>query len=115
MTVSTTHISKAFTGNGSQTVFTFDFQVLSASHVQVKLAGVVQVAGFAVAINRKQATSPGGTVTFSVAPANAVAVLAERVTPRTQEVGFTHENRLNTVALETVFDKLTMIAQEIEG
>lgn len=113
MTVSTTHVSNSFTGNASQTVFTFTFHCLSTSHLQVKLAGVVQNSGFTPAINRVQSTSAGGTITFSVAPGNGVAVLIERVTPKTQALGFSREARLNTASVETALDKLTLIAQEI--
>jgi len=113
MTVSTTHIENTFTGNGSQLVFNFTFQALHKDHVIVSLAGVDQSLGFTTTLNSDQQQSPGGTVTFSVAPGLSVAVKARRSTPRTQLIDFTHEARLDMDAMEAAMDKFVMIAQEI--
>lgn len=112
MTLSTTHIENSFTGNGSQTAFNFTFQVQSSSQVQVKLGGVIQTGGFTTVINSNQNLSPGGTVTFAVAPASMVAGNLKRVTTPTQVVGFTQESKVNTEKVELVLDKLMMLLQE---
>lgn len=113
MTVSTTHIENNFTGNGVQTVFDFTFQVQSPSQVQVKLGGVLQSpSGYTTVINSNQVLTPGGTVTFAVAPGNMVAGNFKRSTALTQTAGFTNESKVDTDKLEYVFDKLTMLLQE---
>lgn len=113
MTVSTTHIENNFVGDGSTTVFNFTFQVQSAAHVQVRRGGVLQTPpGFTVSINQNQETSPGGKVTFTVAPTNGQTVSAKRATVLTQDVDFPLESKLNTKNVEKVLDKLTMLLQE---
>lgn len=112
MTVSTTHIENEFTADGSQTVFNFTFHTLSTDHIEVYKDDVLQVAGFTKTLNANQEQSPGGNVTFTVAPALNAEILIQRVTPITQAVAFTGESRLNTEALETALDKTVLLLQE---
>src|SRR5207249_2522630 len=102
----------SYTANGITTVFAYAFRILAASHLVVKLDGVVQSAGFTVS----GVNSPsGGSVTFTVAPTSLVVVNLSRVTPADQQATYLlfEQNDLSaSQALETALDKLTMIEQE---
>lgn len=113
MTVATTHAENKFTGDGIQTVFTFTFQVIKSSPNLVVLKdGAVQTVGFTTSINTDQETSPGGAVTFSVAPADGVEVIARRANPQTQNTDFALEAKLSTQAVEAGLDKVMLCLQE---
>ncbi|MDE2105522.1 MAG: hypothetical protein KGL39_50310 [Patescibacteria group bacterium] len=120
-TVTTTNTVNNYTGNASQTVFSFTFQILQdvngnpvTSTVIPYLAGVQQNSGFTVQANANQPSNPGGTVTFTTAPANAVAVQIRRNTGLTQTTTFALESKISTPALESALDKITMMVQENE-
>lgn len=114
MSITTTHSKNTFTGDGAQTIFTYTFAVIvTTPSLSIYLDNVLQVAGTTVAANSNQETSPGGTVTFSPAPANGVAIRIERDNPQTQLADFPLEAKLNTVSLEAVLDKAIMIIQEL--
>jgi hypothetical protein len=113
VTVATTHAENKFTGDGIQTVFTFTFQVIKSSPSLVVLKdGAVQTVGFTTSINTDQETSPGGAVTFSVAPANGVEVIVRRANPQTQNTDFALEAKLSTQAVEAGLDKVMLCLQE---
>ena len=114
MTVATTHAENKFTGDGVQTVFTFTFQVVkTAPNLVVLKSNVVQVGTYTTAINADQEASPGGTVTFSVAPANGAEVIVRRVNPQTQSTDFPLEAKLSTASVEAALDKAYMCVQEV--
>ncbi|MDE1971416.1 MAG: hypothetical protein KGI50_07625, partial [Patescibacteria group bacterium] len=119
MTVSTTNIQNSYTGNGVQTAFSFTYQILTdqsgnplTSTVTVYVNGTLQTSGYSVAANSNQQVSPGGTVTFAVAPANGAIVLLLRSTPAVQSLTFPLEAKLSTPALENALDKAILILQE---
>lgn len=85
MTVSVTSAYSTGTGNGSATVFSFSFRCKSAAEVAVYEDGVLQNSGFTVVVN---SNGIGGTVTFTVAPANGVAVLIASSPLFTQLISF---------------------------
>lgn len=114
MTVATTHAENKFTGDGVQTVFTFTFQVVkTAPNLVVLKSNAVQVGTYTTAINADQEASPGGTVTFSVAPANGAEVIVRRVNPQTQSTDFPLEAKLSTASVEAALDKAYMCVQEV--
>lgn len=113
MTVSTTHIENTFTGDGVQTVFDFTFHILASTDLEAFVDDVAQSSSvYTVAINADQEADPGGSVTFMTPPPDDDEVLIRRVTPTIQSVGFSQESKLNSVALEAVLDKLTLLLQE---
>ena len=73
---------------------------------------VLQATGYSVAVNRDQAASPGGSVTFVAAPATSVVVLVERSTPMTQEVNYTVYDKFPAETHERALDKLTVQIQD---
>lgn len=112
MTVSTTNISNTATGDGASTAFNFTFTVQQASDVKVYLAGILQTTGYAVAIN---ANGVGGTVTFTPAPGNAVAILIQRIVPLTQTTHLSPDSVLSEAILENAYDKDMMAIQQISS
>lgn len=113
MSVSGTNVRNDFTGNGVTTVFAFTFKATLASWVKVTLAGVLQGAGFTVALNADQDVSPGGTVTFAAAP-GAVAVGVYRQIPLTLGTSLSAYSPFPAKTIEHALDEAVMRAQELD-
>jgi len=96
------------------TQFTFTFKTTSTSHVRVLLDGVQQGTGYTVALNANQNSSPGGTVTFLVAP-DLQVVHIERQVPVTQSCTFSPLSALRASTLEGCFDSIVMQTQQINN
>lgn len=110
MTVGTTHISNAFTPNGSQTDFNFTFRILNITDLEVSIDDVIQSSSlYAVILND---SGVGGTVSFLVAPTGTAGEIL-RVTPKLQSADFGLVSKLNTDELEGVLDRLMLIIQEL--
>ena len=123
MTVSsTTSKSGPYVGNGSTTVFSFSLQLFQQTDVEVVLtvpgaADLIMTYGsdYTVALNSPQTTSPGGTVTMTVAPASGTLVTILRNIPDTQNASFPNQGGFYPAVLETALDKLTLlIGQSLE-
>ena len=89
MTVTNTNTQQAFTGDGVTTAFNFNFPIQLSTDVVVYINNVLQNSGYSVSVNNPTAGLPitgstGGTVTFSVAPANAASILVARNVPYTE-------------------------------
>ncbi len=80
-----------FTGTGSQTVFTLSQTALSAKHVLVSVASVLQTPETAYTIS-------GNTLTFSSAPANGAAITARFFVGGT--VGVPSDNSVSTIKIQ---------------
>src|SRR4030067_3809431 len=110
MTVSTTHRFNPFTPNGINLVFGFTFRCDDAAWISVVLENVV-VGGYTVFVNADQPASPGGTVTFAVAPVGTLLIV-QRNAELTQETVYNPYGRFPAKSHETALDKLTVLAQE---
>ena len=71
MTISTTTNRWSYAGNGVTTVFAYTNKIFAATDLKIYLDGVLQVSGYAVS---GVGVVSGGSVTFTPAPANGVAV-----------------------------------------
>lgn len=98
----------AHTGNGATTVFAFGFLLLLSADLKVYLAGVLQASGYSISGVGNPA---GGTVTFSVAPANGVAVLLQRDIPLERLTDYQDAGDLLADTLNRDFDRLWMAIQ----
>jgi len=98
----------AHTGNGVTTVFAFGFLLLKAADLDVYLAGALQSSGFTVS---GIGNPTGGTVTFSVAPGNGVAVLLQRDIPLERLTDYQDAGDLLADTLNADFDRLWMALQ----
>lgn len=111
MTLSTITSTKEHVGNGVAVDFGYDFLIFESDHMKVYLNGILQASGYAVSGVGNPA---GGTVTFSVAPANGVRVSLYRVVPMTQLTDYLPYDKFPSAAHEAALDKLTMIVQQVE-
>lgn len=109
MTVQSQQTSVFYTGNGTTAEFAYPFRILDATHLQVFLDGVRQVAGFGVSNVGNQ---NGGTVIFDTAPASGVIISFIRRTPLTQDVDYQAYDAFPAETHERALDKLTMLEQE---
>jgi hypothetical protein len=80
-----------FTGNGTTTAFTLSQSALSAKHVLVSVAAVLQTPETAYTIS-------GTTLTFSSAPANGAAITARFFVGGT--VGVPSDNSVSTIKIQ---------------
>lgn len=113
MTVSTTENTKYSIGNGVTTNIPFSFQILDAAHLEVYLDNVEQTSGFTVNINTDQATSPGGSVDFIVAPVDQVQIALIRNVPLSQLIDYSLYDSFPSETHERGLDKLTQIVQQL--
>lgn len=116
MTVTTTNTETTVVADGIEVTFNFDFQCLDTAWVfaSEKLAagGTLDRTDITVVLNADQEASPGGTVTFAVAPINLSEVTMFRRVPRTQETDYTEYDAFPAESHEDALDKLTMLTQE---
>lgn len=115
MTVSVTLSNVTRYGNGLTEVFDFSFRVQTADTVKVyTVVDAVRTpfapGSYTVALNPD---GVGGTVDLGYAPAVGVQLLIARETPLTQLVSVSAQTRYDPQVAETVWDKLTMLSQEL--
>ena len=124
MTVSTTiSTSGPFVGNGAATTFDFDFHTNATSEVSVvkiTSAGsevdLVQGTDFTATLNGNQDSNPGGTITYPVSGdplASTEELLIKRVVTLDQPVDLQNQGAYYPEVVETEFDHLTMITQQL--
>lgn len=96
-----------YTADGVATSYPYPRRFLSNSHVNVTLDNVLTTSyGLTGA-----GSDSGGTVTFSVAPANGVEIIIWREPPLTQETDYEDFDGNPSDVTENAFDKLTMLVQ----
>ena len=109
--ISTTARALSYTADGTQTVYSFPYAIISTDHLTVKVAGAV-VTNYTAALNTDPDT--GLVVTFTSAPTANATVLLTRDTPITQLVDYTPGDSFNAETHENALDKLTLILQEYD-
>lgn len=117
MSVSTIDAGVIRIGNGATVEFSFDFRARTAADIKVAniVNGALVVVDPSNYIVLLDGDLTGGTVTFFVAPANTLNFYIYRETPLTQEVAVSSQQRYDPQVAEDVWDKLTMIAQELSA
>lgn len=102
-------------GNGSSTVFPFGFSVLSAADLVVKgtLSGAVTVFVLGSDYSVTGVGGATGSVVFNVAPANGMALAIYRSSRVKRDTDYTDNGDLLAVTLDTDFDRLWLLMQEI--
>jgi hypothetical protein len=115
MTVLTTTSIVSYLGNGATTVFDFDFLIPDgALVVTVEQGGVVSVLEASDYGVSGLGNANGGVVTFATAPASGVAVTISRSLDILQDMAFVNGSAFYAEVIEGGFDKLTMIAQDLQ-
>lgn len=111
MTISTTKNKIQYTGDGTTTLFIYDFLVPLASDMLVTVDGAEIASGFTI----NGAGDPsGGNVTFTVAPVDQVVIVLFRAVPLTQEMDLRPYDAFPADAVEDAFDRLTMMIQDVQ-
>lgn len=103
---------KEYVGNGSTTIFAYDFGIVSTSDIEVIVGGVVQTLGTHYSVSGAGVDS-GGNVTFVVAPSNAVNVILLRKQPFAQPSVYQANEDFPAKRLETDLSKIVMLTQQI--
>ncbi len=101
----------SYTANGATTVFPFTFLLLEAGDLVVELAGVAQTTGFSVS---GIGAPGGGSVTFTVAPANGVKVLLKRVLTLQRLTDYQNNGDLLSATLNKDFDRIWHAMQQLQ-
>ncbi|MEK9694777.1 MAG: hypothetical protein VW270_03375, partial [Candidatus Poseidoniales archaeon] len=119
MTVSSTNVDDLYSGNGSTTVFSYTFKILSASDILVKLRNDFFETEYTKTLNSDYTVTgvgetSGGTVVFTTPPANGETVVITRVTPITQSTDYVENDAFLAESHEAALDRLTFIAQEVK-
>ena len=119
MTISTTTIKDSYAGNGSTSAFTYNFKIADDDDIQV----IIRAANGTETVKTKTThyTVSGvgnnsGTVTFTAGniPTGTQTVILRRSTPQTQELDLIENDPLPANSIETAYDKLTQISQELQ-
>lgn len=112
MAVETTPIDATFTGTGVSSTYSPGFYANTIDQVIVTVNGVLQTVGDDYVLNGLG--DPDGIDIVAIFGSGAV-VYVERDTPITQEVDTQNNETILEDVLDGALDKLTMIAQEIDG
>lgn len=121
MTVTASPGTQFYTGDGSLQDFDFGFKVFNVSDIEVYVTGVLQTLGvdYTVSLN---VGDDGGTIHFIIAPplvrdANgdpSENVFFKRVLPFSQGTELPKKGQLPSQTLENMFDKLTILCQQLK-
>lgn len=109
-----------YDGNGSTVEFPYTFRILDRTQILVSLIEIVdddiietiQVIDDDYDVDGV-GNSGGGTVTFFVAPPTGMSIVLVRNVPFSQTAGFPAHSPFPASTVETSYDKLTQIAQEL--
>lgn len=110
MTITATVASAGpYSPNGITTAFSFAFAALTSGEVQVvrrSAAGVDTVlSGYAVTLNANQSTSPGGSVTFSVAPVAGDPIYVLSNPAFQQQITFANQGAWSPTSMNEALDR----------
>lgn len=110
MTVSTNSSRISHDGNGVTTVFAFPYKFIATSDIKVYVNGVLQASGYTVGTP----SDSGANVTFSVAPAVAATIVFVNDPDVLQSTALPGTGPFPSKSVETMADKLTLIAQRLK-
>jgi hypothetical protein len=118
--IQTHYAPESYSGNGSVTTFAFDWRILAKTDVivitQVVSTGVVTVKAlntdYTIADGDVN-TDDGGDVVFGAAPPTGTNIYLFRDTARTQLVNIEEGSPFPAASVTKVFDRLTIIVQEL--
>jgi len=118
---STNRKAGPFLGNGTTTVFPFNFKVFLTSDLYVlqedpagNLSILTLGTDYTAVLNANQDVSPGGSVTLTSALANAYRMTITSDVAELQQVILTNLGGFYPDTLNTVFDRLTILIQQLQ-
>lgn len=103
-----------YVANGSATNFVFTFKITAGGQVEVYVNEVKRTSGYTVAVNGSQDTTPGGSVTFGVAPGNLDRVRIQRAVAKTQTTVLNPALPYKAKDIEKALDNLEFQIQETD-
>lgn len=117
-TSSTQRKAGPYTGDGAQSAWPFDFKVFAAADVKVVITNpaglettLVIEDDYTVTLNSNQDTSPGGTVTYTLADGYSLVILSGLVIDQPYDIPA--GGNFNPVALENQLDRIAMQLQQL--
>ena len=121
MTISTTIIKNSYTGDGSNTTFTYGFKIQDETFIEVIVrssTGSESVRSIGTGSTNYAVTgvgeAAGGSVVFVTAPLSTETVVLRRSTTQTQALDLIENDNLPANSLENAFDKNLSIIQELQ-
>lgn len=110
MTISSEDSYVRYTADGSQVDYSFTFPFISSSDIEVYEDGsITATTDYTLT---PEVDNIGGTITFDTAPADGVVVHIVRDVPLTQLLDLIAYGSFPAEAIESAFDKLTMLVQQ---
>ena len=120
MTISTTTIKNSYSGNGSTTQFNYTFKIADDDEIQV----IIRSSTGTETVKTKTThytvagvgNANGGSITFQSGhiPTATETVVLRRSTPQTQGLDLIENDPMPADNIETAYDKLTAISQELQ-
>ena len=121
MTISTTIIKNSYSGNGSTTVFTYNFKIAINTEIEVivktNATGAESIRSLGSGSANYAVSGVGnnsGTVTFVTAPLSTETVVLRRSTAQTQAMDLIDNDPMSAGTIETAHDKAIAISQELQ-
>lgn len=102
----------SYTANGSVKSFAFPFCVLSATDLGIYKNGIAVTSGYSISGIGNQ---EGGSVIFAVAPASGSIIRIVRETTISRTTDFVEGGYVQADVLDSDFDRLTMMIQEVDA
>lgn len=120
MTISTTIIKNTYDGDGSQTVFAYNFKILDEGDIEVIIRNAdgdesVKVIETNYTVSGVNSAS-GGNVTFlsGSIPTSTEKVILRRATTKTQTLDLVENDPFTADSVEGAFDRAIAITQELQ-
>ena len=120
MTISTTTIKNSYSANSSTVTFNYTFKIAADTEIEV----IIRASDGTETIKSKGThynvagvgNAGGGSVTFVAqhTPQTNETVVLRRVTPLTQGLDLIENDPMPAENIETAYDKLTAISQELQ-
>ena len=105
-----------YNGNGSTTVFAYDFRALDQTDIVVTLKNAANVETVQTLTTNYTVSgvgdASGGNITMGVAPASGEQLTISRAVPQTQVVDLANRGAVAPEVLEGAYDKLTQLSQD---
>jgi hypothetical protein len=119
MTVSVTTTLISYSGNGTLTIFPYNFRIFADTDLEVTLISAlgqatVQQLGVDYTVSGV-GVQAGGNVTMATAPASGTVLRIERILPVLQETAYTEGDNFPAAAHEEALDRQTMISQQLSA
>ena len=122
MTISTTIIKNSYSGDGSNTTFTYGFKIADEDFIEVIVktnsTGAESVRSIGTGSTNYSVTgvgeASGGSVVFVTAPLSTETVVLRRATTQTQTLDLIENDNLPANSIENAFDKNLSLIQELQ-